>query len=532
MSFISSWFCNSPTNKQIAFLHDNPNGYDAYTFDSLITYLSENHSRTTLRSLAAELHRLVRIELKKPELDSCLYRGFFDHTLEQYNAIVRRIPQQYLSSFLVLASQENNGYLREQAVKKWAGFRDPTAIRFLIDRLSDWVSPVRKAARNTLKSYLTPEYHAYFLERIHRIDLLSRKANPESNKYGEELMSYIFSQPLTPENVQQCKKLGAKHWMIYLRNLIVSPLKTDSFFLEVVKNDPLSTVRSLAIRVLDRFPATERDSLLEELLHDTAQPVRSDAFYYAVKNRDRDGYEHVFYTVASDRSPSLREAARFYLRDKEIDWRQYYRLRIDTENLADSLAKKEALRQMLGDLGGFVEFASAEDLPFFEHLLKMEHSRVQAIALRGIRRIAPQRSKEITQTMLTHRNGKVRQICIDILSENPTQETIELARNAAQQKTASQRITALKLLESIGGWNVAPDLLLSLIDSDSCVQEAGSILLDKWMLKCSTRTWIFPNEDDKRRLLEAVRAIRSVQADVFCKDKIKTILFYFGIRES
>ena len=531
MSFISSWFHHFPAHKLLAFLRDNPNSYDAYTFDSLITYLAENHSRTALRSLAAELHRLVQNELKKTEIDSCLYRGFFDHTLEQYNTIIRRIPQQYLGSFLVLASQENNGYLREQAAKKWADFRDPTAIRFLIDRLSDWVSPVRKAAWNTLKLYLAPEYHAYFLERIHRIDLLSRKANQESNKYGEELMSYIFSQPLTPENAQQCEKLGAKRWTIYLRNMAESSLKIDTYFLNVMKSDRLPTVRSLAIRVLDRLSATERDSLLEELLHDTAQPVRSAAFYYAAQNRDRDGYEQLFYTAASDCSPSLREAARFYLRDKETDWRQYYRLRIDTENLVDSLVKKEALRQMLGDLGGFAEFANVEDLPLLEHLLKMEYGRVQAIVLRGICKIASQRSKEIAQTMLTHRNGKIRQICVDILSENPTRETKELARNAAQQKTASQRITALKLLESIGGWSVVPDLLLSQRDSDLCVQKAGSDLLDRWMLKCSTRTWFFPNEDDKRRLLEAIRILRPAQADIFCNDKIKTILFYFGIRE-
>lgn len=198
--------------------------------------------------------------------------------MKEYDICRKRIPPEYLSSLLILASVENNGYIREKAVREWATHLDPIAVRFLVDRLSDWVPQVRRAAWDSLQQYMKPEYFSCFLKRFYWIDRLLGKGNPDSFRYGEELVAFVMAHDFTEEIRRHLNESDYRNWKSYVDHSLNGQFKTNLLLFETVQKDPSPTIRSVVIRILDDLPETKRDELLEEALRDRAQPYRSRAF--------------------------------------------------------------------------------------------------------------------------------------------------------------------------------------------------------------------------------------------------------------
>ena len=166
------------------------------------------------------------------------FSGFFNHTLPQYEACRKNFPEEHLSALLIIACQEKNGHIRERVVREWETHKDPMAVSFLIERLSDWVPQVRAAAWNSLRQYMTPEYLQYFLAQFYWIDQLLGKGNPDTVRYGEELIAFVLSQDFSEEVAYYFQNAGLRNWRMYVKHSTRGPLKTNPFLFDLVRNDP------------------------------------------------------------------------------------------------------------------------------------------------------------------------------------------------------------------------------------------------------------------------------------------------------
>jgi len=428
-----------------------------------------------------------------------------------------------------IASQDYSGYTRERAVREWATHKEPIAVWFLIDRLSDWVPQVRSAAWNTLQLYMTPEYHSQFFERFYWIDRLLSKGNIDSVRFGEELVSFVLSFAFSPELERHLKDHDIRNWNCYVKHAIHGLLKTDHTLLKIVCNDSSLSIRSAAIRVFDDLQEDQRETILTDMIRDPAQPIRIRALYYVVKHIDREGYEQKIYRTAADVSPSIRETARFYLCGKITDWRAYYWERLDSDQLADNL--KINRRQTLGCLGGFTEFAVDADLPLLEQIIQIDDNKAKTIALETIYRLNLQRGIALAKEFVLNPSGQLRHCSIRILSQNLTPETLMIARSLVGSQSNYLRISGLRLLGKISGWTIAADLLLATSDVDENVREKANVLLNQWMCTFAVQGWDKPKTEESNRVLAAVKLIRSRNTTVL-PDTIKKILFFFGVRDA
>jgi len=429
---------------------------------------------------------------------------------------------------LIIASQDRSGYVRERAVRKWATQQESVAVQFLIDRLGDWVPQVRSAAWDTLQRYMTSEYYPKFLERFYWIDRLLGKGNADTVRFGEELVTFVFSYAFSPEIERLLKEHDLRNWQRYVKHSIHRLLKTDRLLLETVCKDSSPSVRSAVIQILDDLQEDQREKILTDMICDHAQPIRSRSLYYIVKHLDRNGYEQKIHRVVADVSSSVREAARFYLREKITDWRSYYRECLDSDKLTENL--KTNRRQTLGCLGGFAEFAVDTDVPLLEQIVQIEDNKAKTIVIEAIYRLNPPRGIALAKEFVLHHSGRLGHSCIRILTQNSTLETLAFARNLAGSQSSHLRMNGLRLLGKIGGWTIAADLLLATTDADKNVREMAVVLLNQWMCKYAVQGWIKPREEETYRVIEVVKLIRS-RDTVISSDTIKTILFFFGVRD-
>ena len=60
---------------------------------------------------------------------------------------------KHLTPLLIIASMNKNGFIREQAIKRFNKYQNPKAIQYVLFRLGDWVKPVRETAKITLDSF-------------------------------------------------------------------------------------------------------------------------------------------------------------------------------------------------------------------------------------------------------------------------------------------------------------------------------------------------------------------------------------------
>ena len=440
------------------------------------------------------------------------------------------LSAEYLPSFLICAIQESNGYIREKAVRKWGNQLDVTAIPFLIDRLADWVPQVRVAAWEVVQNAMQPQYHSAFLTSLPSIDGLFRKENPEIVRIAESLMAFLFSQEFSSDIKQQLQHHGRNCWTIYVRRAIVGPFPPNPTFLAAVRRDPLIQVRSAPLHVLDQLSESTRDEILTDLLHDTAQPIRSRALFYVVKHIDRSGYNSHVIAAASDKSPSIRETARFYLRGQINDWAVFYWVQINVATLFDDLKTKR--HNMLGRIGGLAEFATQDDLSLLEQLFFCEISNVPGMVLPAIYRLNPACVLDLLRERIDHINSRIWRCCLPILTTETKSVVAELVERLLHHASPRHRIFGLQLLKNRGGWNVATDLVLALLDTDPIVRNTACDYLKHWTQEIASKYWSKPEPEESERLCEAVRHVRSQNVKIETTPQIlKTVLFFFGVRE-
>ena len=373
-------------------------------------------------------------------------------------------------------------------------------------------------------------YHSAFLASLSNIHGLFRKENPEIVHIAESLMAFIFSQEFSSDIQRQLQQYGHNCWVIYVRHAIAGSLPTNPTFLAAIRRDPLIQVRSASLHVLDQLPELTRDEILGDLMRDTAQPIRSRALFYVVKHIDRSGYKSHVIAAASDESPSIRETARFYLRGQINDWAAFYRVQINVATLFDDMKTKR--RNMLGCIGGLAEFATQDDLPLLEQLFLREIGKIPGMVLPAIYRLNPVRALDLLRNRIDHINSRLWRYCLPILTAEAKPVVAEFVERLLHHASPRHRISGLQLLKNRGGWSVAADLVLALLDVDPIVRNTACDYLKHWTQEIASKYWSKPEPEETERLCEAVRHVRSQNVKVETAPQIlKTVLFFFGVRE-
>ena len=376
-------------------------------------------------------------------------------------------PAIYLD-LLFIASLNKSGYIREKAIKEIVSTQNPEAIRFIIFRLADWVTNVRSAAETVLRNFFQPDFIDEFLRQLPLIEWLLKVERSDLTDIYNEIYQFLFSFEFDESFYQKLKQFDDKTRFIYIRSYLNSKPIAKKIF-EMLSGDNLFLVKIELLKHIEKLDEETQKWFIKKFLKDRSAKVRVYAIY-STKPFRTEFYDEILDSIY-DISASVRELARFILRESAINFAELYRQRLnENENSVSAIL-------------GLSEVRTPADLPIFESYIQKPNVKIKVACLTAINGLDKETAKKYAIECLFHSSAKVRNKSIEILASTRSDEVLEIARELFQIGNYEQKKSILRLFNQIGGWRVVGDFIIALSDSNENIQDLGWASLEKWRTK-------------------------------------------------
>jgi HEAT repeat protein len=396
-----------------------------------------------------------------------------------------------------LAMCHPSGYVREEAIRRSAAATsiDPSTIAFLLLRTNDWVSPVRVAATQALRAWLTPENVPLLLGALPIIDAM--------RGWG---------------------RLGPANIVDEIESLLGHPAARGALLAAAAAPDPF--VRRGAYR---RLVQSDRD-VIAAALRDADPAIRAWASRWLVTADDG-----VFLPLADEllrsRSGPIRFAAASRLRatDHALPWPM---LLVDPRADVRALAQDAALDagmepdteyrvlaatargpRLGAALVGLGETGGPDDVALLRgHFASASpaarRGALQALAIIGVDDLIP-----LALAALADASPAVTRTARDLLITRRASLRGELVWSALRAKPSA---AALSVIAALGSWESLPFLLRALSIDDAALTARVTQALSRWLTRQRT---IFipcppPLVDELRALISASAISDDVRHDL------------------
>lgn len=396
---------------------------------------------------------------------------------------------------LSIASLNGNGYIREQAVNEMVELQSPKTIKFIIFRLGDWVGNVRQAAEKAIRYYLQPIYIDEFLKQLSLIDWLLKVGRTDLTNIYTEIYQFIFSFDLNSSFYRKLNRFNDKTKLLYIRNYLNSKASTKEVF-QLLADDDLFLVKIELLKHIEKLDEEMQKLFVHKFLKDRSAKVRVYAIYSTKPFRVE--FQNEILDSIFDVSASVRELARFILRESSIDFTDFYRQRLNADENSH------------GAILGLSEVRTPADLPIFESYIQKPNVKVKVACLSAINALNKQIARNYAMDLLSHSSAKIRNKSFEILASTADDEVLEKARDVYRSGNYEQKKSILKMFSQIGGWKIVGDLIIALSDANENIRQLGWISLEKWRRK---QLFTKPRPEDLARTLRLY--------DEFNKDKSK-----------
>jgi len=303
---------------------------------------------------------------------------------------------------LVLLTVHSSGWVRELALRALIGRTDRCILPVLRDRLNDWVPQVREQAGKVFSAFLQPEHAQLLVEVLPLFVVLDRRGRADHSPTQAAIRRVL----LLPKSRSA------------LRNELSSPSREiRCFCFELLiaaegPNDALITaglaarepaIRAMASRAVLQIPVEHPiDGHLAAMLASGDRPLRQVALEVLAA---RQGVRAVptFVSHLFDRSPTLREYARFYLAkfSAPVVPRTMYRDTIRTGGAS-----------LVPAIDGLAETGVAEDADLILPMMEHRRVRVRLAALRTFSRLHPDRGMPALLDALDATSARIRRFAM------------------------------------------------------------------------------------------------------------------------
>ena len=431
----------------------------------LTKFLKNKNSE--LRNGAAET---IVVLFKKIESQTVFYTTskFIDFDINDLNYFKSAFSPSIYRDLLFIASLNKSGYIREKALKELISTQNPEAIKFIIFRLADWVTNIRKTAETALRTFFQPGFVDEFLKQLPLIEWLLKVERNDLKDIYAEIYQFLFSFEFDESFYQKLKQSDDKTRFIFIRNYLNSNVITNEIF-KLLSDDKLFLVKIELLKHIEKLDEETQKCFIRKFLKEPSAKVRVYAIY-STKPFRSEFYDEILDSLFDD-SASVRELARFVLRESSLNFAELYRRRLN-EN-----------ENSVGAILGLSEVRTPADLPVFESYIQKPNVKIKVACLTAISGLNKETAKKYALKFLSHLSAKVRNKSIEILSSMADDNVLEIARGVYQEGDYEHKKTILKMFGQIGGWKVVGDFIIALSDSSENIQELGWMNLKKWRRK-------------------------------------------------
>jgi hypothetical protein len=183
-----------------------------------------------------------------------------------------------------MASFHQSGYVREAAINRLAPITSGAELPFLILRVNDWVSNIRDAAYQAIRSRLKPEYARSFIENLTLVSRLEEAGRADHKPLLQAIYQLLQSGECRSALLESLK---SEDRFIKRAGFKLAFHSIEPDLLEIVRlalDEKDTVVRVWAAqRVSSAFAGATLDHFLELMKRDRFMPVRREALRIEVK---------------------------------------------------------------------------------------------------------------------------------------------------------------------------------------------------------------------------------------------------------
>jgi HEAT repeat protein len=282
---------------------------------------------------------------------------------------------------LAMFTLHPNGYVREKALRRMVRIGETElSLRYLLLRLNDWVRQVREFAAVEVQDLISIEHALHWVPVLGLIDQLRHRTRVE-NSWLSERLTALFLRPDARAQLMSAVMADDRAVARWAYSTALSLPAADSTAIAwLALKSPDSLVRLRAAACVRRWnDGPDREELLGKMTVDRFMPVRREALY-AMLDAPTEPRRAFLVSSLLDRHRSMREAARYYLRQdteragESFDFRGFY-----LPALANDVTSALAIA-----ISGLGECGHPSDAVTLMHYVSDPRPSVAAAAVRAV----------------------------------------------------------------------------------------------------------------------------------------------------
>jgi len=394
---------------------------------------------------------------------------------------------------IIFASFNPNGFIRERAVHMMKDYDN--TLSFAILRLNDWVSQVRSVAACVVDYRLSSLTVGELTNALPYADKVSR-----GNRVVDSGMHIkcIYAAITSPENKNELISGFAS------KNIRTRRICTNALLDAQIPRYDLALKRLtsesdpfLRARIFRRLMEEGQvmDDVVILILKDAYPICRLLAFMY-ICNNNQDTALQVAHDLLLDKSAKVREHARSYLKEKniDIDYRIFYK-----SHLTD---------YTVSAIHGLGETGTDKDTSVVEKYLKANEAPIARAAMTAVMKLNGNvYISEITEFLTDSRVGIVktaRNLIIKTTSINYSR--VVAIFHATPYENTKQKCFSIMLTDS--KWQRLIYILDVLENGGEKISETALLALHKWIWNYN-RSFAVPSDVQSRRILEGIHRLEN-----------------------
>ena len=409
-------------------------------------------------------------------------------------------------TILAIASLNRSGYVREKAVKKLTETNNERAIQFIIYRLADWVQTVRDCALIGVQNFKKAEYINSLIDNLPLFEWLQKVERTNLSAIHADLMNFIVVQN-KKYVVDNFTTFADKGRLIIAKQISITE-DVDLQDLKLLLQDKLFLIRDFALTNFNKLTQTEIDNLLK----DKSAKVRLHTLHNL---QNQENFSKIIYPFLADNSVSIREFARYTLKNEISDFPSIY-----NSNLLENI-------KIIGSLCGLGETNGKQFIGTIEKYLMDRKSKVIKAAFLALKKLDTDKTYNFAYKNLGCGYIGIRNLVIEFLSVSATPEVLQKARDFYKNGDIDLKKSMLKLFSKIGKYSTIADLMLGTIDENENIRDLSVDYLSLWKIN-SARYFMQPSNADIERANQIFRYAFEMHEDkkYFNQNPLTGIDFY------
>ncbi len=457
----------------------------------LLLPLDFSHNKRLAETVASTIHKIV-IKIPVDTLESLdemirriddYYNQFWNQmTVHQVKSL--NFEKSICNTIYVLLCSHHNGYIREQAIEELSSEFSELNIPILLIRTNDWVDKIKLLVNERLIEFIDDNKISSFIPSLNLIAKLYQKGRYDHSILlgiiESQLIEKCYDKLLFTVTLLSNRKISRVAFKIAAKNISRIP--------ELVQASSQSRDIIIKLETLNVASQYLSDDMLFEFLSrclmDKSSVIRRKCMHIYLGKFPKQ-INHILINTLFDKSFSLRELARFYLKDNDSNIRKIYQEALINKNKPLHIA-----------IMGLAEVGNRDDFKLIESHRYDSALNIRAACIYAIFKLKPDNKQELILNHLPSSEPKILKVIYEGLIKNPDNFDIDqIEKVFCQQGDFYSNMLFIKMKVAIikDRWSLIDYMLDYMLDH---VQKVGSDKIKLFLEKKILR-WIIANSPNK-----------------------------------